>query len=242
MMPYRDVVLADRPRAYWPMGDNGAGSVARDISGHGHHGTYTGSGTAGLYDYAVATGMPGAGRSLRFGNTFHLPWPASARQSVAEFSRECWVVTTQNSTMYVVGQYGAVDGEDFWEMWGDSSFQLFLYRGGFVYRYNPTSAAPARTSLIRDGRLHHMVYTRGAARVRVYVDGDLWHDLAGGGTQTLLSSCPGSCGRQLVDNINNFVGVMQHAAIYDYELSRDQIIRHYQAGRGLLRGMRRRAA
>lgn len=235
-MRYEDLVVADRPRAYWPLGDTA--SPVRDLSGHGYDGTVGGSG--GSYQ---AAGLIG-GKAMAFATDRSVAWPVGARQTVQTYSRECWLRTTSATDQFLVAQYGATNGEDYWILRANGNWRIFMYSFGFIFDYDNFGGGGGNPGGdFRDGRVHHLVYTRtNAGQARLWGDAQLLIDQAGGtSAQTLSASAAGYVGRAVPDTAMPVTGTMQHVAIYDYALSADQVRRHYQVGRGLaVAGTRRR--
>src|SRR5215213_5476260 len=80
----RDAILAERPVAYWPL-DDASGSTATDLSGNGHHGTYTGT----VVPNAPAPRGP---RATNFAATGYVGLPASSPLDITgALTLELWV-------------------------------------------------------------------------------------------------------------------------------------------------------
>lgn len=230
LITYKEVVLADRPDAYWPMDD--AGSVVRDISGNGVNATYTNNANR----LARGVARNGGGRGFSLAGSAYFAWPANAQTAVNNFSRECWINTVSATNQFLLANYHAGDGEDFWKLLSNDTWWIFFYSHGFIYTSNDggVGGVPVWRQNMHDGRWHHLVYiSRNAGRARIYVDGRQEVDMSAGTTAELLTTAANSgyTAQQGVDNTNFFNGIMSDAAIYGYVLSPDQILRHYQAGR-----------
>lgn len=240
-MSYRDVVLADRPRAYWPL-DEGTGTVARDLSGHGYNATYTN--TAG-FTYAVGSPKMAGGRGIVFASTAYVAPPSGAYQTVTDFSRELWIKTTSVvGQVMLVAQYGAANGEDWWFLNTNSLYEHAMYNGGYIYGPAGALTTGDTTRIAQDGRGHHLVLTRAnAGRVRIYMDGYMVSDQVGGTSANTLSGTTAQyIGRAIPDNNREFLGTMSDVATYDYALSPGQVLAHYRAGTGFDQGTGRSRA
>ena len=80
---YLDSILADNPAGYWPLDDTG--TTATDVSGNGHHGTYSGT-------YTQSQGAPIAqGDAVQFvSGKVEIPHHASLNPN-GDFSFELWM-------------------------------------------------------------------------------------------------------------------------------------------------------
>jgi hypothetical protein len=245
---YDAEVLRDQPRAYWTMA-NPSGGTEPDLSGGDHDGKYLGSPPATtLPNGAPAAKFDGRGQYLEMADaaalspatTATLTVEAWIRPDVVQFSREessgyvHWLGKGEPEKYeYVARMYSADNAEDrpnrmsgyLFNRGGGlgagSYFQDDIRTGEWIHYVLVINAAAAGgeyphgyTKIFRDGVLRDqddlsingriIVPTRGNAPLRV-------------GTSNLESFFEGGIGK---------------VALYDRELTADQIARHYEAMTG----------
>jgi concanavalin A-like lectin/glucanase superfamily protein len=167
--------------ARWPM-DEGAGQVAADVSGHGHHARL---GRLAGPDSSDPAWVPGRfGRALRFvGDDDQFAEIAEPALLTPVFvTAEAWVrrLGTPGRWRYVVSN--GAQGCDF------SSFGLYTGTGGALSFYVSGSGGyvtspEASQAKVWNGAWHYVVGTYDGDHVRLYVDGAE----VGNGTATRLS-------------------------------------------------------
>jgi hypothetical protein len=213
--PYRDAVLADAPVGYWRLAET-SGKAIDEMS----------NGGAGIYNGGVTQGVPGAlvaesDLAAEFdGTDDYVGIPDNNALDVGDsFTLEAWV------------RRGAVLGTS----------QRFLHKGagpaafGFgannklVLIPGGPGATPlaSSTMAITDHAWHHVVATKSAASVRIYVDGV---DVTAPGTISTTTSNTSALnvGRSAGGN-GYFAGAIDEVAVYPVALGRERVETHYRA-------------
>lgn len=217
---YLDVVKADRPYLLWPL-DEGGGSVARDLSGNGRAGTYTGTPAK-----RAGPSFPG-GAAPRFGTSKYVE--VASVTLGASFAVECWFEK--------VTHLGGFPG-DINNLIGD----LYTTSNGVLVRWDSTTtlrlyyAAGGFQTITASGltlpshrRPHHLVASvRSGGRARLIIDGTVVADAATVGTPSGMSGAFPVGGESL--DGRNFDGSIGWAAAYTNEITPGQAKRHWQAG------------
>ena len=103
------------------------------------------------------------------------------------------------------------------------SFTIF---GGGGYQY-----AFSSSTVVNDGKWHHLAAVRSGANGYIYIDGAL-AATASGTVRPLDASFTVGLGKDIRDNAAFYNGLMCNAAIYDKALSATRIISHYITGSG----------
>lgn len=211
---YAATVLADRPVAYWRLGDL-ATNVAADASGNGHHGLYAGTLQLG------APGIPGAGGDLaaRFeGEDGCMLPPHSLPDLRNDFTVEAWF-------------RNAAVGMPFPQLMGDRRRSVRFHFG----RWSDNAWTLTKTGLVSftlgqvptDAKWHHvaLVFSR-TGGTSLYVDG------IGVGSnphqEDLMGEHPfPSVG---VTVVGTHYGLLDEVSIYDRVLPSERIAAHFRAG------------
>ncbi len=221
-MAYLDVVRADRPHVLWPL-DEGAGTVARDLSGNNRPGTITGSPVL-----RGGSALPGHA-APRFGTG---KWVQSASSVTLGSSHavECWYEKVTHLAGFP-GDINNVVGE----LFTSSNGMLIRYDGAALLRLwyassagFQTLTAPAPPSLRRP--VHIVGSAKLGGRARLIVNGRIVADAATVGTPAYTGNFRVGFDRQLD-------GPVGWAAAYAAELTPDAAFRHYAEG---MRELRRR--
>jgi hypothetical protein len=235
---YPATVLADTPAAYWRLGET-AGNVAFDSSENGRNATYAGP----------KLGQPGA---LVGDNNAAVLFNAYEKDAIQcadstglvpgldSWAVEAWVkVGWSGRDMEIVSWYPGA-----YEIGHDSYYKLAISNEGAprysVRDVNGYSIDLLAPTLVADDAWHHLVgaIDRPGSKLRLYVDG------------AQVASAPlGSLGliydREIPLNIGlqqrfwtsdskPLEGKVDEVALYRRALSNDQVLLHYQVGRGLL--------
>lgn len=214
---YRREVLADKPVAYYRLGET-SGTVATDASGNGRDGTYVGGytqGSAGAVDDSDA--------AVSFnGSTGAVSVADNAALRPAEISVECWY----NRDVGLVGPNGEIIVKKSTDGNLNDGYGVFLRSGLIQFYVNnygsaTTFAAPA-------GRAWHQVVGTFDAQLtkRLYLDGAL---VASGGlgvgiahSMNVLTIADGV-------GLGFYAGIADEVAIYPTVLSAARIAAHYAA-------------
>jgi hypothetical protein len=230
--PFGQAALSDGVVGYWRLDETG-GTVARDFVGD-HNGIYTPK---------VLLGQPGDNlldthKAARFGalaasdscvTNIAVDFATSGN---AAFSIEAWVNGGSQTTDagLVTKGYGS----------GGEQFNLDCGGGSHAFRFFVRDASGnarlATSGIVPNNQWHHLVGVCDEANgvVRLYVDGvSAAQGSITPGSGILSSSLPMSIGsRQAGAGTaynNQFVGLMEEVAIYNYALNASQVLAHYQS-------------
>lgn len=221
-MSYANMILADRPIAYFRVGES-SGTAAADISGHDNHGQYL-SGTvlaaagaiAGDSDTAavVANGGVSAPTSLDFANT-------------SPFSLEAWASFTSvpgNAHLHLFNKdFSSVDGREQFGVWVHPTLGLGFER--FVASQSVTVQGPLPSA----GEYHHIVSTYDGAMLALYVDAKLVGKAAD--TRSHVAKPVAFLVGAKAPGYQQWPGTIDEVAVYDHALSAADIARHFARGR-----------
>ena len=206
---YREMVIQDKPVAYWRLGDPPGGTRASDESGNGNHGTYFGGielGKPGAIacDPNQAIENDGTG-VIRVDDQLHFT-------DTAPLTLEAWAAFQDGTPTFV----------------GKASYSLYWWSDGLRFdRQQSTTSHCACIAFegdggaLRDGRYHHFVGTYDSFTMKVYVDGVM-----------IRSNCectltiPADAGTLVVAGI---AGKLDEVAIYDKALTTQAIQAHFAA-------------
>jgi hypothetical protein len=241
-IPYQDVVLADKPAAYWGMGEPAGSRYAIDFSGHRD---------AALAQGTVFFGQTGAlhdnpNTSVNLGGAGYFLTPLK-QVAVSQYSLEAWVQTNatiapilqdrgyddvnnseSRSITLTVGQPEIADGAVHCGVDGDN-----VYVGDITQL------------LINDGRWHHVVCVfSGVAgqaitpsQFTIYVDGrpqPVTPKVDSGATAPVTGSNGTTIGIHPIWQqqfaMPGYDGLLDDLAVYNYALSARQVLAHYAAG------------
>lgn len=228
---YAGKVLLDEPVAYWRLGET-EGTTAVDETGNGHDGTYGGGFTLGqpslIDDEGDAAVLFDRATTGRVDLVDHADWDTT------EITLEVWAKTSLDAVQMLVIR----DDQDGIRMYQfrinaasqGNGFQLSVRPGiGNVVRYTPDPGDG-----LNDGEVHHLVgNVDDSDNMRLYLDGVL---VAGPvlTTQGLVATdYPPTIAARLSQGSydgNEFDGVLDEVAFYDYALSAERVLAHYEAG------------
>ena len=237
---YSTVILGDTPIGYWRLGENGTAPVAVDASGStpAHNGIYsrgvtpaaagavkgdpnTGAAFDGMTSFVDILGGAGSGSNA---NPFDL---------TVSFSLEAWVINNGPIESTTAGRImstrvlppGTSGGYGLGVLTGTNLTRFTTFG---VKDYDTTS-----TVIPTDGNWHHIVAVLDSTfTVTFYLDGVQ--------TEQVMFTAPGnpsptglSIGRNPVADGSLFYeywnGSIDEVAVYNYELTADQVTAHYQA-------------
>jgi len=217
---YRAAVLADLPLAYWRLGET-SGTVARDETGHGHDGAYTGAftrGTPGALagDPDTAVTLDGVTGEVDVGDNFDFA-------GQVPFSFEAWVKPAVIDSQYrhVVTKM-AFDTQGFPQVGtyvileqGNTTLGFERWQDGGTVLAVETSAFPAA------GLWAHVVATYDGGTGTLYVNGAAVQSAtSAGGVQA--NGVPMLWG-------NLLHGVLDEIAVYGAALPASRVTAHYDA-------------
>ncbi|WP_137293321.1 PKD domain-containing protein [Nocardioides dongxiaopingii] len=224
---YGKAVVQDEPSLYWRLGDSAGSTSAADSTGNGDAGVPTAGGiTFGSAGGVTGTGDTAAtfdGASGTLGSTIPVSNPRA-------YSEELWFRTTTTQGGKLIGfgssQTGTSGGYDrhvYMEDSGQLTFGVWTGQTNTI-----TSPTP-----YNDGQWHHLVASQNSGGMKLYLDGEL----VGTNGQTDAQDYTGYW-RVGGDNAWNgrtyFAGTIDEVAVYPRVLGAADVVRHYQAGGGLL--------
>src|SRR5581483_8601372 len=219
--PYRDVVLADAPAAYWRLGEAQGASTAVDQASSPDNGTYTNTPTLG--QWGPLSGDPDrAARCDGAGSFVDVP-DASKLKPATAFSVEAWVKTTASNGVMVDKPYSA----------GSSvSYSLSVALGKAKAAVNLAGGAYSVSSSasINDGNWHYLVATLSGSTLSVYVDAGAAATVTTNGSALQYSTQRLQIGRFDASGGSYLSGTVDEVAVYSTALNSTKISAHYAAG------------
>ena len=228
---YLGEVLADLPLVYWRLGES-SGTVAAAARGD-TAGTYSGSPTLGQ------TGLVTGDTAVRFdGVNDYVDVTGTAvtlsANGATAWSVECWVQTTATPVTGVPLFFVAKPKSAFY------AYALYLDAqapGKLIAAFGLPGTAILATSLttVNDGLPHHIVATRDAAGVTIYVDGRLDATAASAAAisdDDNFSVRIGALGPEFAGIEGYVAATIDEVALYTSALSPVRVAAHYAAGVG----------
>ncbi len=241
--PYRAVVLADAPYAYWPLNET-SGTLAADISGNGRNGSYQAG--AQLGKGTLLPGMSSAYVGLSGAANAYVDVSAATQFCAGSaWSAECWT----NVSAYTVsgsdgshgtpwgtntgvrflgnqtwtGGSGSASGID-WGIEavasGSASYNVILWPASYQNVQSGTNTAPA------SGTANHHVVTYSNGTYSLYLNGALLASASKGDVTIQSGLQIGSAGW----TCGAFDGVIGEVALYASALTPQQVAAHYASG------------
>ncbi|UDY35504.1 PKD domain-containing protein [Dermatobacter hominis] len=225
---YRNAVMADSPTKYWrlgePTGTIGYDQVGADDLTLASAATRNVAGAL-IGDTDTSTTFPGSGSVP--GTT-----TGSAQQAPQDFTVEAWFKTNTTRGGKIVGYGNRSTGLS-------SSYDRHIYmtNGGQLRFgvYNGSTRTIATSTSYNNNQWHHAVGQLGPSGMKFYVDGKLI------GTDASATSAEAMSGYWRVggDELNSwpsaptsdaFAGTIDEVAVYQGQLTQDQIRAHYLTG------------
>jgi hypothetical protein len=231
---YADVVLADSPLAYYPLGE-ASGTTLVDASGNGRNGTID-AGVALGAATAVPADPAGHAWSLdaaEGGEVAAASWMAPATALTAE----AWVYLTaydpQGTVVMCRSEVGASNSKAA-KAW---SLQITATGGltGRVYNEAGTTVSPTSAAgVVPLNTLCHVAFVQNGTNALYYVNGVQVATAALTGVPVAFASNtkPLNIGKTTGTGFGtySYTGRIQHAAFYGSALSPTRLTEHYQAG------------
>jgi len=241
---YKAAVLASGPLAYWRL-DETSGTNAADIAGHADgpfNGTYTNGVT--LDAAAVMTDGSGNGSADFDGTDDHVAGSDDAELEfggTVAFSVEAWInadtVGSNGNYFPICSKLDGINAttNNGW-VFQNSSDGSKLNVG--LQRWTTTTTQSAHAGYVMNAsQTYHVVGTYDGTNILLYIDG-VWVITTASGLTLPATTIPFLIGAQhdngSVDtgagNMSN--GRVDEVAIYDRALDPDEILEHYNIGRG----------
>jgi len=224
---YGQTTFLDSPFLYWRLSET-SGTSAFDSSGASRSGTY-GTGVT-LNQTGAISGTSDASALLDGSSNGRVV--STQVPSPSTYSSEAWFKTTTSSGGRIMGFGSSQTGTS-----GSSDRVVYMRNDGrLAFGVNEFSKSTITSAnSYNDGAFHHVVATKGASGMALYVDGQLvasngttantsyngfWR--VGGGRLTGWPSNPSA---------TSFPGTLDEFAVYSTALSASQVATHFSAGR-----------
>ncbi len=237
---YREVVLADSPVAYYRLGD--AGGTAADISGNSLDGTYVNgpSTTTSL----ITNNEGDLAREFTAASSHYVNVPdnATLRPGNGSWTVECWALVSANQNAPFVSKRQNSSPFEQWAM-GISGSSYYQFNGDkFVFLYAESANATPGLGIERSAQTFGSVFNvagtyhcvavadKDADDIKLYVNGvsQVITPQYDGVWPTIDNTDP-----VRISNNNGTAymnGDIDEVAIYNYALSADRVLAHYNAG------------
>jgi Concanavalin A-like lectin/glucanases superfamily len=223
LSPYSDAVLADFPSGYWRLGE-AKGTTASDSSGLERHGTYVGGVFLGLPGAIV--GDPDTSAFFDGAKSF-VQVAGKPFNFSANFSLEAWVINPGQIDPNPVGRIisnGQPGSRGYgWGLLRDNRIRFTTYG---ILDYDSDVIIPT------DDFYHHVVVTfDDSFTAHIYLDGTLAQSLPGPRAAN-SSDLDFAIGRNPPGTSppENWFGIIDEVAVYEYVLSEEQVFLHYVLG------------
>jgi hypothetical protein len=221
---YADVVLADRPLAYFRLDETTGNAVNLGLSGiAGTYGANVSRAVRGLLggdsDFAAQFSSADAGPALIVQVS-----PNANLQPSSMVSVECWVrgLPTGDARMVSYGD----DLADPFEAW------VLQELGGKPQLYIGAVGGVAGASSLAPSTTYHLVGTYDGAAMRLYVNGQPDGVVPATGVIGPYDGNSGlGIGRGYSGTGPTVIGVLDEVAVYGTALPADRVLAHYEAGR-----------
>lgn len=221
---YEEVVRADAPIGWWRLGDDTPTSdLCADASGNGRDGEFRGF---PVKVDSVVDGTTDGAVDFDGLNDRVILDPSSGPTSYV-YSAEAWFSTTA-----VPGGAGSIIWVQGPSLTGGYGIDAFLG----VTPAGTLTAGPTSVDVVNDGTTHHGVITSDGSTNRLYLDGVLVDTSISAAFSAPDYARIGSPPVILPGSRTRFEGVIDEVAIYDYDLSADQVAAHYAAGANVWAG------
>ena len=224
---YQDLVLEDKPIAYWRLGDKGPTAV--DISGNGRNGEQDGD---------LSWGAP----SLLVNDQDSAIQGNGGRVLVPGFEK---IGERGNSVEFIFSAFEPPGG--FRNLVGDGegglNFNLMVYMradGAIRPHFQTTERYYSFDSVEKyaDGNTHHVVVTwdQATGEAVLYIDGASVEYIANAGTFPTVGTATKTGNKIYIgkdDREPAFTGVLDEVALYDYPLSAERAKAHFDQATGV---------
>lgn len=223
-MSYNDIIISDRPFIYWPLTDV-INTTARDLSGSARNGTYENTPTKSAQLWAPTVGR-GVKTVLASSNDV---FRTGFTTPQVNCSFEIWLKADalDASRRMIAGATG------YWGLWvNNTNFSIFdwsvglFFDSGSHFGFNTNS-------------VFHVAFnfdSQPGSNSRLYLNGNhVW--TIDTGPAVLASTVLRVAAEDFGGSPTAFLsGELSGFAVYNYQLSRSQILNHYNAGKNLYQG------
>lgn len=224
---YDSVILSDHPIAYYPLNE-ASGKTAMDASGNKNNGTFQG---AVELNHRAPYGIKTA---IKVGGSGYLASPLLS--NIGVFTLEVWAnFTSQSGCLFAIASEALLANEAFQAAYFATTGNSY----NAIFNTNQSQAGTAGTWGQGFGeKFYHYVWSFALDATNIfYVDNASFG--ASASTAAIDSGYvtwgAGNVSAWYNSNGDYVYGLLAKAAIYDYILTPEQILSHYNAGRTALR-------
>jgi hypothetical protein len=229
---YSELILADRPLAYWPMNEPPGARTIADVSGNGHTGTVHGTVEFGVPGVANAEqGAEGLSPAARFSGQ---GWIELARPETLaltdSFTVEAWLRPQADKS---IGRVLSIDPGISKSGWGFGYLPQGMQRAPrdgllfTLYSKLDYPLVPPDNIAIADGNWRHvLILCDGAPNAYLFIDGKAVA-LYEGSQRGIVGAVKAAIGRHN-DGKQSYHGDVAHLAIYPHMLSEAKIALRYR--------------
>jgi hypothetical protein len=227
---YGKIVYDEQPVLQWRLNES-AGPAAADSTGANNRGTYVGNVTYAQTG-AVANTSGTTARSVKLDGTNALVTSATSSPALAQYTTEAWVKTTSATGGQIVGFGTSATGDSSTQdrkTWfrNDGKISFGVRQGsGYYVVTSPTA--------YNDGAFHHVVSTKSATTMALWVDGAMVASNAVTANQSYTGywrfgedAFTGWSGAPSSKYLN---GTLDELAVYTGVLAASRIQAHYNGG------------
>lgn len=219
-------IMADAPDLYWPLTDAVGATSALDISGNGRDGYLWIDGSITFGQPGLVSGSSATAADINWARIKrdHETWMDSTAFTLEVLLRS---TDTGGAGLWFRDDRGI--GEDTFRFLTDAGTGKLVFQQAIVGW--PYTTQVIGTADVVDGTVHHVIARYDGTTLDLFVDGVL----DGSGAMTLNSSAAPLLLAGLytsgygTDSNSDFIGRMQHAAVYTHALSDARIAAHAAA-------------
>lgn len=197
----------------WEMNE-GSGAVVHDSSSNQNHGT--------IYKACWAAGKFGSALEFKEDKSYVDFGTGPSMRGSVNFTVEVWIKTSSKTKQVIIQQRnGGYNGEYQLAVLSNGKVNWWTY-GDYAYGFNLVSQKN-----INDGNWHYIAGAREDGKGLVYIDGVL--DISAyAPARNLDSAIKTAIGRDIRDNSNNFIGLIDEVKIHKCALSAGEILDRYK--------------
>ncbi|WKZ30108.1 MAG: LamG domain-containing protein [Candidatus Dojkabacteria bacterium] len=238
-LTWRELMLeynSGAPIAYWKL-DEGSGTTALDYSGNGLHGTLTNMDPA--TDWLSGTScklngcldLDGTNDHISISNSNFFNFARTSDFSVSGWIKISGAQPTSNpwSQYTVIEKWnGAAGGYPFVIRYSSDSHSVLAAR--YDGTNNPMISG---TTIIDDGKWHHVLFTKNSSVLSLYIDGVLNGTITDSTTGTTNNNSNLYFGLRAVQNFGPWKGNLDEIKIYNYGFNQSDVSKDYNLGAAL---------